>query len=147
MSGSQRSVRSRAPMTTRRAPAAPWMNAGARPSRRSKVWTFGTDMLRARKGTASPRLYAASSATPWPNAAAVPASVRMAPRTGPIHGVQVIAKAAPKTGELQSVSASRPSTPVATAAEEADAPFQQQQKSHYEDEDPGDMTHGEPVGQ
>src|ERR1700727_1449835 len=64
-----------------------------------------------RNGTPSPAQYTASSTAPREAEFDVPAAVTIAPRVGPVHGVQASAKAAPvRAGPLRPARAISRST-------------------------------------
>ena len=62
---------------------------------RSQLCTRATLRLRARNGSARPRLYRTMSRMPSPSVLVAAERARIPASTGPMQGVQVIAKAAP----------------------------------------------------
>lgn len=134
-------------MTARSRPAAGWRKALAVPSFRSHARTRETDRLRATNGSPRPKLYAARSCTPRLSWAVLPATVRMAARTGPMQGVHVMAKAASNGGAVQRRPPCSPAAEVAAPAEPADPSLQKHGQAHCEDQDAGDSSQRKSVGQ
>src|SRR5690348_7019283 len=95
----KRSVTSRRPRTIKRTPATRSTHTIYGRNRWNQTRNRSNATAATRNGTARPRAYAVRRPAPWARLACAAAIVRIAPRIGPMQGVQAAPNATPTTAD------------------------------------------------